>query len=272
LVYIKKNYFSIYQQEVLPLTNPIEGGKGGQVLWEVYCRLYPKPKTKYAVSIEIYQRFVPSIKNIIDKYTKEGYFKQIKVKDPRTAFKYQSTPKPIIDMLNQQSELSKEEIQALNKFLNSKSFRRFISENESIKDLNTIIFLLSILSINALCLFQYIYYSRDISTENTQKALKSITKIKKRYKVEEEIMNIIGSKVQGYLKLFHLYHYSKESVFNYENNEKLILEICSFNNDLLLKLAQSFGSYNTLVHCMAYAYETANFMSRKKGSFREKPV
>jgi hypothetical protein len=253
------------------LTNPAECGKGGQVLWEVYCRLYPQPKTKYAVSIEIYERFVPSVKNIIDKYTEEGYFKRIKVNDPRTDYKYQSTPKPIVDMINQECELSKEEIRTLNKFLNSKHFRRFIDENK-IRDIYTIIFLLSILSINALCLFQYLYYSRDVSTENTQKALKSITKIKKRFKVEEKVMGIIGSKVQGYLKLFHLYHYAKESTFDYETNEKVILEICSFNNDLLIKMAQSFGSFETLVHCMAYAYETADFISRKKGSFREKPV
>jgi len=249
------------------LENPETRRKKQNLLWMIYCLLYSEPKTMYAVSIEIYNRSYPLVGNTIKKYAKKGYFEQIKEKDS-DKIKWKSTPTPIIEFINHNNILSEAEKKTLYKFLDSKNFRLFMKRNGGITNMSTILYILSLLSVNALCFSQYLFYSRNAPFRERQEALKELIKIKKRTEAEEQIMNTIRSKVQGYLKLCDLPHYAKNTDVDFATNEKFILEFLTFNDELLIKMARSLNIYDVLVESIAYAFETADLISRKKG-FRQ---
>jgi hypothetical protein len=223
----------------------------------------------YAVSDKIYHKSIPSVSKLIKNYTNEGYFKEVKIEGERFV-KYQSTPKPIVDIINAKTQLTDSEKIVLTRLLDSKDFRMFMGRNDKIEGMNTIIYLLSLMSVNALCLSQYLFYSRDKPFRERQTAMKDLVKIRRRQEAEQQILDIIRSKVQGYMKLFELPRYAEENQgsTNEEGidiNEKFILEFLTFNDELLRKIARSLNIYDILVESMAYAYETADFVSRKKG-------
>lgn len=254
------------------MTKPENIRKKDQVLWRIYAILYSGPKTRYAVSNEIYHKPIPSVSDTIEKYTQEGYFKKIIGRDKK--IKFISTSKPIVEIIEYRNKLNIEEKATLIKFLESKSFRVFIGGNKNIKDLNTIMIVLCLLSVNALCLSQYLFYQgRTIYNQRSSAMRDSKKKFKKdkRLKVEEELMNILRSKVRGYQHLFKLPNEPSIANFDYDSNEILILDFCNFNDELLLKIARSLNIYDVLVQCIAYAYETVDLVSHHgKGSFRQK--